>query len=542
MRSGLRRLGPPAATERAPEPEDEQPEAEQPEAEQPEGKASSPEQPEARGARRHLGALAVVVAFALSRLALATVADLRFEDRPLNDAVQLLDRQQLREHLVESLVNLHIQPPLFNLFIGLGLRAPAHLETPLFHALYLAAGLALALCLYAVLRRAGVPTRGAAGLAILFCCSPGVFLYESWLHYDYLVGLLLVVAVLALQRFASGRRPAQAGWFVAALAAIVLTRSLFHPAWLLVCVVGVVLLGGHDRRRVLAVVSVPVLLVVGLGLQRLATFGTPSFSSGMGVNLARITVFQLPPEVRQALVASGELSPVSMVEPLSPVARYDGLVPPPRRTGVPVLDEELKGTYENPPTNDLFRSNMNALTFLEISERYLEDAGYVLRTYPGVYLQGVRTATELFFRPTSDFFTLAENRARVEPVERFYNRVLLGVVAGGAGEFAIPEARTRYRLGPARTSWTAVVAYGVAVVGGGAFLLRALRRRRARQESVVVCGFLWFTTVYIVLVSNLLEVGENNRFRLYSDPLVLVLVATLVVQWWRARAQSRRTG
>ncbi|MBW3574387.1 MAG: hypothetical protein KY450_05895 [Actinobacteria bacterium] len=464
---------------------------------------------------------------------------MRFDNRPLNDAAQLLDRGQLRDQLVESLLNLHAQPPLFNLFVGLGLRAPSSPETPLFHALYLAAGLGLALGLYAALRRVGVPTLGAAALAILFSCSPGVFLYESWLHYDHLVVLLLVAAVLALQRYASGRRPAQAAWFVAAVAAIVLTRSLFHPVWLALSVVLVLLLAGHQRRRVLAFVSIPVLLVFGLQIQRLITFGTPALSSGLGVSLAKITVFQLPPDERQAMVARGELSPLALVEPLSPASSYQGLVPPLRRSGVPVLDEEEKGTYENPPTNDLFRVNMNAQSFLEISDAYLRDSLHVLRAYPGVYLQGVTTAIELFFRPTSDFFTLAENRARVAPVERFYNRALLGVVAGGAGEVAIPAGRTNYRLGPARTAWTVVVAYVTAVVGGAVFLLRLLLRRRAAVEVVVVCGFLWFTTVYIFLVSNLLEVGENNRFRLYSDPLVLVLLATLAMEWRRARARGK---
>lgn len=490
-------------------------------------------------ARRHGGAPVVIVAFVLSRLALAAVAGVRFETRPLNDAVQLLDRGQLRDHLFESLLHLHAQPPLFNLFIGLGLRAPDHLEAELFYGLYLAAGLGLALGLYAALRRAGVSTPVAAGLAIVFSCSPGVFLYENWLHYDYLVVFLLVAAVVALQRYAAGRQTVDAGWFVAALAAIVLTRSLFHPAWLALSVVLVLVLAGGDRRRVLAAVSLPVLVVAGLQVQRYATFGTPALSSGLGVSLAKITVFQLQPDDRQAMVVIGELSPVSGVEPLSPAASYAGVVPSPPPTGVPVLDEQDKGTYENPPTNDRFRVNMNGLAFIEISEAYLKDSLHVLRTYPGVYLQGVKTATELFFRPTSDFFTLAENRARVAPIEGFYNRALLGVVAGGAGEFALPEARTQYRLGPARTAWTVVAAYAGAVIGGAVFLVRSLLRRRAPVEAVVVCGFLWFTIVYIFLVSNLLEVGENNRFRLYSDPLVLVLLATLVVGWREARKRAR---
>ncbi len=476
----------------------------------------------------------VVAAFAASRLALANIARLRFDNRPLNDAAQLLDRGQLRDNLLDSLLNLHAQPPLFNLFIGLGLRAPSRLETPLFHALYLAAGLGVALCLYIVLRRAAVPTRWAVALTVLFSCSPGVFLYESWLHYDYLVVLLLVFAVVALQRYASERRSWQAALFAGTLGAVVLTRSFFHLAWFLIPVILVLLLASGDRRRVLAAVSVPVLIVAGLHVQRLAAFGTFALSSSLGVSLARITVFQLPPTLRETLVAAGELSPISLVEPLSPAASYHGLVPAPRPTGVPVLDDEQKGIYENPPTNELFRTNMNSLSQVGISQSYQRDSIHVIRTRPEAYLQGVKTAIELFFRPTSDFFTLAENRARVAPIERFYNKAILGMVAGGAGEVAIPDSDSQYRLGPARTAWTVVVAYAAAFVGGAVFLLKAVFRRRAGVESVVVAGFLWFTIVYVFLVSNLIEVGENNRFRLYSDPLVLMLLATLIVKWRRA--------
>lgn len=496
----------------------------------------------ARGVRRHWGATVVIVAFTVSRLALANIAKLRFDNRPLNDAAQLLDRGQLRDNLLNSLLNLHAQPPMFNLVVGLGLRAPSHLETPLFHALYLATGLGIVLCLYTVLRRVGVPTLWAVGPTLLFICSPGIFLYENWLSYDYLVVLLLALSVVALQRYVSTRRPSQAALFVTALATLVLTRSLFHLAWLLLCVILVVVLAIADRRRILAAVSIPVLLVAGLHLQRLSSFGTFALSSGLGVSLAKITVFQLSVADREALLAQGELSPVSGVEPLSPAARYNGLIPQPRRTGIPVLDEEEKGHFENPTTNDIFRTNMNSLASLAISDSYLKDSLHVLRTYPGVYLRGVKTATELYFRPTSDFFTLAENRAQVAPIEYAYNKGVLGVAAGGRGEIAIPEARTLYRLGPARTAWTVVVAYAGAVIGGAFFLLRSLLRRHAGVESVVVAGYLWFTIVYIFLVSNLVEVGENNRFRLYSDPLVLMLLATLVMEKWRARHRNTRAG
>lgn len=80
-----------------------------------------------------------------------------------------------------------------------------------------------------------------------------------------------------------------------------------------------------------------------------------------------------------------------------------------------------------------------------------------------------------------------------------------------------------------------MAAYCLAAVAGPILLLRSLYRRELAVEVLALTGFLWLTVVYIFLVSNLLEVGENNRFRLYSDPLVLLLLASVVMAWRRPR-------
>ncbi|MBA2640782.1 MAG: hypothetical protein H0U77_12525 [Nocardioidaceae bacterium] len=487
-----------------------------------------------RVVREHRGACVVVAGFALSRIALAAVAGLEFDVRPLNDGLQVLDRGELRENLLSSLAHMHAQPPLYNLFVGIGLHAPLWLETPLFHAAYLAIGLALALCLYAILRRVGVGTTVAVVVTLGFTWSPSVFLYESWMHYDYPLVLLLVLAVLALLRYERSGAAVDAGVFLSIVAAVVLTRSLFHLGWLLVwAVVVFVRRDGPGWRRLTAAVAVPVLVVVGLHAQRLVAFGAPSLSSALGISLAKVTTFQLPEIERRQLVADGRLSALALVEPLSPAAAYHGLVPMPEQTGIPVLDEEQKGIYTRPDTeNEFFRTNTNASIFLEISERNLEDALYTIRERPDAYVQGLKTASEIFFRPTSDFFTLERNRQKVYWLDRFYNHVVFGVVDRGNPPGGLPQASVRYTQGPARTAWFVLGAYGFVFAAGALTLLNGARRRRDRTgPPLLVVGFLWLSTVYVVVVSNAFEVGENNRFRLYSDPLVLALLALLVVRW-----------
>ncbi len=126
-----------------------------------------------------LGRSCLVAVFALSRVA-AAAAGVRFDAGPLRAGFQVLEISQLRDDLVGSLANLHSQPPLFNLFIGVVLRAPEALEEPLLRIVYLAMGVALSLAMYTVLVRLGVRSAVAAGLALVVALSPASILFENW--------------------------------------------------------------------------------------------------------------------------------------------------------------------------------------------------------------------------------------------------------------------------------------------------------------------------------------------------------------------------
>lgn len=473
--------------------------------------------------------------FVISRVIL-NLAGVQFDPRPLDDGFQLLELAQLRGNLFESLTHLHSQPPLFNLAIGLGLRAPSSLQVPLFHVAYVGLGLALALALYAVLRRLGASGGVAVAVTLVFSVSPSVFLFENWLHYDYPVTLLLVLAVLALQRYEDGHRLGDATLFLGVLAGLALTRSLFHLLWLAAWAVVLVL---HRRRadwkKVVVVSAVPLVAVVAVYANIMAVAGTFGSSTSMGISLAKITTFQLSRDERAALVAQGELSPLALVDPLSPVASYRGVIPPPAPTGVAVLDDEVKAVADGST-----RVNYNNLVYAEASNRYMADVRRSLRLRPRAYLQGMATAYDIYFRPSSDFFNLVENRQRVSAYVHLYNFVVYGVVQGGQANTAFPDAAVQYRQGPGRTAWLVVVGYALAILGGAwALGRRGWRGWRGRRRRLgpptgppsLVLAFLWSTVVYVTVVADTLEVGENDRFRLYTEPLVVALLVALVVGW-----------
>lgn len=478
-----------------------------------------------------------MVAFVISRVAIRQ-AGLIFDLRPLNNGFQLLGVDDLRRDLLGSLLHLHQQPPLYNLFIGLAVRAPLGSQPTLFEDIYLIMGVVLALALYAVLLRLRLHWVSAAALAVLFTISPSALLYENWLLYDYLVTLLVVLTVFALLRYVDGERLGSLALFVSLLAVLVLTRSLFQLAWLLLWVV--VLVVRHRRRdwrRVVLVSAVPVLAVLAVYANTLRIAGSFTSSTSFGIGLAKITTFQLPVSERRAMVNRGELSPLALIPPFKRISAYDRVVPPGKPTGIPVLDEELKHGPGSRPY-----INFNNLRYAQLSSLYLKDAVRTVRRHPEAYLKGMEHSFTIYFRPSSDFFALARARQSIADYTRHYNTWVYGVTDAGLGQSRLPSDRSGYDTGPARTAWTVLLLYLAALLGGGWELARAWRSRRGPRLAgphPLVVAFLWSTIGYITLVSNLFEIGENSRFRLYADPLALALVGSLISGWVRRRRRSR---
>ena len=176
-------------------------------------------------------------------------------------------------------------------------------STPVFAVAFLLVGLGLALALYALLAALGLRPWIAAAIAIAFTISPPAIVYENFLFYDYPVTALMVASALALHRLV--RRPSLASGtaFFAAVAALVLTRSVFQLPWVVLVIV-VAVLACPRRRLVLASAVVPIALVLAVYAKNLAEFDTFSTSSWYGMSLASTTMEHVPPEELRGARAS----------------------------------------------------------------------------------------------------------------------------------------------------------------------------------------------------------------------------------------------
>jgi hypothetical protein len=445
---------------------------------------------------RRLGPVAfLLLVFACSR-ALVYAAGARFDARTLEHYWQFLDPELLRTELLESLLHLHSQPPLYNAAVGAILKlSPIDVEVSL-HAFYVLLGLVQMLALYAVLVRLGIRPWRSAGVAAALAVLPATLLYEHWLFYEYPTATLLVLSALALHRLVRHPSLGSSTAFFALAAALVYTRSTFQLPWLVLAAALLVVLRRDLARPVLAGAAVPALAVVALVLKNVVLFGVPSTSSWLGMNLAQVTHSEVPLAERRELVARGELSAVSSVEPFRPPAEYVGIVDLPDPTGIPALDR-LEKSSESP--------NMNHLLLVDVSRLYLHDAWRMVRLRPGAYARTVIRGGKLYFRPSSDF--VPRNGDVIEPYTTIVDRTLL------------------LRVGIGEIAWGLVLAHVLALLYGLDRTLRLLRRRLDPTPERVTIAYVWLTLSYVTAVVTFGQIAENNRIRFFLDPLVAILLA-----------------
>ena len=89
----------------------------------------------------------------------------------------------LKRKLGESLLHLHGQPPLFNLYLGTALATGQ--ERAVFIVTFLLCGLAVYAGSFLLMRRLGVSAVLAFALATWLAVSPAFVAYENWLFYTY---------------------------------------------------------------------------------------------------------------------------------------------------------------------------------------------------------------------------------------------------------------------------------------------------------------------------------------------------------------------
>ncbi len=183
---------------------------------------------------------------------------------------------------------------------------------------------------------------------------------------------LLSMATLALYKFVETRRTAWCVTFFVLLGVLLLTRSLFHLAWMVLVAGVLAALVSEHRKQILLGALAPVLVVSLWYGKNYVHFGSFSASSLMGLGLSNITMMMVPVQDLAPLVQKKELSVwalVSRYENAPAMFRTGQSVP----TGIPVLDDITK-------SNGWL--NYNHRDIPTVSGYYTHDALAVIRQFP----------------------------------------------------------------------------------------------------------------------------------------------------------------
>ncbi len=476
----------------------------------------------------------IVGVFVVSRV-VAYALGLRFDDRLLHGAYQLLDVHLLRVDPFKSIFYLQSQPPLFNAFTALVVRLPDNLVNTTLMLLWHAAGLATGLLLYATMVRLGVRAWLAAGFVCVFLLMPETILVESWFFYTQLEMLLLALMLWGLARFASTRTTRDGLLFTGSLGALVLLRSSLHVLLMVLLVIIIWRQLRIDARKLAVIAAVPLLLVGAWSVKNVVVFDSSSNSSWLGMNLSYVARAGVTDARCHELVAEHAVSPIACVRAFSKPAAYTARFPHPHRYGTAATDALYKSTGE---------PNYNASLYADVSKQYQRDALDLLRDGgAGALTRAEAAAYTVWAEPGDDVLQLQKARAPIGGYADWFDRiVLLRPVASGwndparftanAGSFPVGDA-----LGS--ISYTLLGLFALAVYGGVA----GWRRGRAGNPALrCVCAVGLVLIGYSTIVGNALDYRENNRFRVETAPVVLVLGALGVELTWRSVRARRAVG
>lgn len=446
---------------------------------------------------------------------------------------QLLDVSILQDDPLRGVWYLHTQPPLYNVVLGLIAWSPLPLAGTLF-ALDVIALLVIAFGLQDLLVRWGVPVVGATVAAALAVANPALLSTIRIASYEVLLAALLVALVWVLDRYLDGPTPRRLAAVAALALALVSTRALFHPLWLAI-VLGVVLLARRPtRRQVIVVVGVPVLLIGGLMAKNAALVGTASLSSWTGFNLQRGVLGPLPASMVDEAVAAGAVTDLATQPPWQPLEAY-----------APWLDR-CRPEHAHPALSDPSKTvrgvevpNFNHECFVGLYRESQRNAVTMIRREPAQYVadRGLALAASYSFLPLGvDGGTsfLGDPLPSRSWLDRLFGVLMLRqhVVLDLSGA-NIPLFGDTL---PIDVAWTLVGASLVVVARAGVAGARCWRRRREPTGREVVWLLAGVTLLFVVVGGDLVEFGENGRFRTMLDPLVIGLTAVAITEALRRRA------
>ena len=446
-----------------------------------------------------------------------------FDYIPLYWLDQYLEADLLRTKLLESLFYLHCQPPLFNAFLGVTIKLfDGHLQI-IFTVIYMILGLSTYLIMYQIMQKLEISRVMSFIIATVFIISPASVLYENWLFYTYPMAFLITASALALMLLIEKNQLIYSFTFFLFLSIMSLTRTVFHPLWVLVIAVILFIYFKNIRKIIVLGSCLPLFVIFAVLIKNIIIFGVYS-SSWFGMNYANITIKYIPNEKKQELVNQNKLSKLSLIPPFGHLEEYYNFIKPHKRFGITCLDKNI--TASN-------KINFNNFDYIAISKLYMEESKKALYYAPEYYLKNSLASFYLYFRSPSDYKYFANpNNDKIRTYDRLFNLLIYGQ----AQTYSVLTDKEKVNIKNntgflTQISYTGVLSI-ILIPCSILFSIYYLYKKR-KALSLSVKGVIIYINMNIILVSvlvNLVEVGENNRFRFEIEPLLYILSGLLLME------------
>ncbi|MGZ4700690.1 MAG: hypothetical protein ACXV98_05720 [Ilumatobacteraceae bacterium] len=438
----------------------------------------------------------------------------RFSTQFLDIAWQLIPTDTLRANPLGSVWYLHIQPPMWNLIVGAVLAwspAPDAISLQVLQFGFAVLGVALLASLLARLfRRRWI----GVVLATATMLDPQVLAGAFTPTYELptTCGLIAVLWLVVV-------RPRSPRFTLISLTivgtAIVMTRTIFHPVWL------VLLLGSTwwalrrsvDRRTIAVTVAIPLVLVGGWMVKNQVMYNRATLSSWFGMNLQRAVVPIATDAQLTAWAAEGHISEITAAFPNGFVS-FSGYEPyvgecMPRHSN-PAAANTTRAGPDGPP-------NFNAECFLPIYDIAGNDARWVIIHHPSLYLEGRWWAIRAWIAEAPP--PLTPTSGLYDAMWRAYRIAEIGVPT------TIPSVRwLGLPFGALDNPTHLSVIQGLTtllVIGAAAWAVWRRLRRRAPTPWTLVEVVAGLIVGWNLVVGVLFELGEQFRFRATTDPITM---------------------
>jgi hypothetical protein len=486
--------------------------------------------------RKHITAL--VVLFCVTR-ALALLGGLRYLKEETATFWQFLDLELLRDHLFRTLLHSHSQPPGFNALVGVAEKVGGTHYDVILLGLNFLSGLCAVLAVYLVLSRLRVSPLLCFTVALLLLLNPAEITFEFDPLYTEFVVVLNCLIALATVWFL-GRRSARALYTLVALCmCLILLRSLYQ--WIWVAAIMAVLWAQLPRNRAQIQTAAAIAIFFSLLWPAKNEIFFKHFISSTWTpyNVARHWETKVDQPPIQDWRRQGLLPSVAGLDESEAQfgARLQSDWPAPR-TGFPELDDIFKQTGG--------AINWNSAAMLRFHDAQAKDNAFLLRNDPKAYVHGVLRGTWNYFLPSSAYLTwMGTHSTRqyqlIAPFDRLVRRLCCNVFGFPAESGSIgldrEDPRTSMISKIKALCMGSLLLYGV--VAACLFSFARTNFWRGDEDRKVLAMILITTIAYSFMVSNLLEVAENFRYRFETQSLAMIVAAVFLQQVWDRRTATR---